>query len=285
MALKAETFSRTISACYENGKKLLEDAKLLFEWDRFSTALALSILAQEEFAKTFLLTLVADDALPWLPEVQQSMVKHQCKHLLAIVMEWLPSFDAVDLVMEQTRRNSERHERWMAWSERRSERHEQWMAWSKRRIEKYRQGNRSPDPNDPEPHSLHSPDPNDPEPVEEAFYFPADVATALNIYRREIEKIRSGGHPRMDADWRGKARKIADGLLDRKKQSGFYVDVTKTGEIGQHPGLITREDASEEIKRAARLYEGPITYSDEYKRLKEVLPLIFANLKDTSEER
>jgi AbiV family abortive infection protein len=196
MASRAETFSRTSSACYENGKKLLEDAKLLFEWDRFSTALALSILAQEEFAKTFLLTLVEDDALPWLQEIQQSMAKHRCKHLLAIVMEWLPPFDG-NLVMEQIRRNGERHK--------------QWMAWSNRRLQRYRQGNRSPDPNDPEP-------------VEEAFYFPDDVAAALNIYRHEeIERIRSG-HPWKDEDWAtGKARKIADGSLDRKKQSGFYV--------------------------------------------------------------
>jgi AbiV family abortive infection protein len=165
MASKAEIFSRTGDACFENGRKLLEDAKLLFEWDRFSTALALSILAQEEFAKAFLLTLVEDDALPWLPEVQQSMVKHECKHLLAIVMEWLPPFDP-DRAKEQLRRDSERHE--------------QWMAWSERRLERYRQRNLSPDPDDPEP-------------VEEAFYFPDDVATALNIYRHEkIEKIRSG---------------------------------------------------------------------------------------------
>ena len=272
MASKAEIFSRTISACYENGKKLLEDAKLLFDWDRFSTALALSILAQEEFAKAFLLQLVVDDALPWLPEIQQSMARHQCKHLLAIVMEWLPTFDS-DLIMEQIRQNRERDERWMAWSKRRSERHEQWMAWSKRRSERYRQGNRSRDPNDPEP-------------VEEAVYFPNDVAAALNIYRHEeIERIRSG-HPWKDEDWAtGKARKIADGSLDRKKQSGFYVDVTKTGEIGLHPGLITRQEASEAIERAARFCESPITFSDEYKKLKEVLPLIFANLKDTSEER
>src|SRR5580700_8210415 len=121
MASKAEAFSRTSSGCFENGKKLLEDAKLLFEWDRFSTALALSILAQEEFAKAFLLTLVEDDALPWLPEIHQSMAKHQCKHLLAIVMEWLPPFDG-NLVMEQIRRNREKHEQRMAWFKRRSER-------------------------------------------------------------------------------------------------------------------------------------------------------------------
>ena len=100
MPSKAEIFSRSISACIENGKKLLKDANLLFDWDRFSTAFALSVLAQEEFAKAFLLQLVVDDALPWLPEVQRSIARHQCKHLLAIVMEWLPPFDW-DHVSEQ----------------------------------------------------------------------------------------------------------------------------------------------------------------------------------------
>ena len=37
--------------------------------------------------------LVAEDAVPWLPEVRQSMVRHECKHLLSIVMDWLPIFD------------------------------------------------------------------------------------------------------------------------------------------------------------------------------------------------
>jgi AbiV len=186
------------------------------------------------------------------------MARHECKHVLAIVIEWLPPFD--DRLIEQMRRNTERHE--------------QWMAWSARRLERYKQGNFRPDPDDPEP-------------VEEPFSFPGDVAQALNIYRHEqIEKLRSEGDPWVDADWAtGKARKIADGSLDRKKQSGFYVDVTKTGEIGLHPGLITREEASEAIKRAECASEGPISYSDEHRRLKATLILIFSNLKDTSEER
>jgi AbiV family abortive infection protein len=278
MTSKAETFSKTGSACYENGKKLLADAKLLFEFDRFSTALALSILAQEEFAKTFLLAFVEDDTVPWLPEIQQSMAKHRRKHLLAIIMEWLPPFDG-KLVMEQMRRNREWHEQRMAWFARRHQPHEKWMAWAKRRSERDEQGNRSPDQNDPEPRKPD--DPNDPEPVQEPFFLPDDVATALKIYRhREIDSLRSDGHPWMAEDWRGKARKIADGLLDRKKQSGFYVDVTKSGEIGLHPGLITREDAFDEIKRAERLYEGPMTYSDEYRELKKIISFIFASLKD-----
>lgn len=251
--MNAETLSRTISACIDNGKKLLEDAKCLFDWDRYSTALALSVLAQEELAKAFLLQLVADDALPWLSEVQRSMARHQSKHLLAIVMEWLPPFD-FDLLAEQQRRSAEKHERK--------------MAWYKRSMERYRAGNLRPDPNDPEP-------------VEEELQFPADVATALNIYRfEELERLKSG-NPWRDADWAtGKARKVADGALDRKKQSALYVDVTKTGEIGLHPGQITREDASEAIGRAERLSDPMICYSDEYRKLKEILPVVFSSLKD-----
>jgi AbiV family abortive infection protein len=258
MPSKTETFSKSISSCIENGKALLGDAKFLFDWDRFPTALALSVLAQEEFAKAFLLQLVLDDALPWLPEIQRSMARHQSKHLLAIVMEWLPAFDW-DHIREQDRLRNERHEKK--------------MAWLQRSLERYKQGNSHPDPNDPEP-------------VEEDLQFPPDVATALNIYRHEeIERLKSG-NPWMDADWAtGKARKIADGSLDRKKQSALYVDVTKTGEIGLHPGLITREEASEAIERAERLSEAPITYSDEYRKLKEILPIVFSPPKDAEAEK
>jgi AbiV family abortive infection protein len=61
---KRQTLAGSIEAAIQNGNRLLQDAKLLFDWDRFSTAFALSILAQEEFAKAFLLRLVMDDALP-----------------------------------------------------------------------------------------------------------------------------------------------------------------------------------------------------------------------------
>ena len=258
MRSKAETFSRSISACIDNGKALLGDAKLLLDWDRFSTALALSVLAQEEFAKAFLLQLVADEALPWLPEIQRSMARHQSKHLLAIVMECLPPFDWDHLKQQDIQR---------------SERHERKMAWLQRSLERYKQGNLNPDPDDPEP-------------VEEDCRFPPDVATALNIYRHEeIERLRSGS-PWVDADWAtGKARNIADGSLDRKKHSALYVDVSKTGEIGLHPGLITREEASEAIERAERLSETPITTSDEYRKLQEILPLVFSSLQDAEAEK
>lgn len=252
MPLKDETLSTSISVTIANGNKLLDDAKLLLDFDRYPTALALSVLAQEEFAKAFLLRLVLDEALPWLPEVQRSMARHQCKHLLAIVMEWLPPFDFA--------KNEERNKRDKV-------RHEQKMEWLQRRMDRYKQGNFLPDPDDPEP-------------IEAEFLFPSDVAAALNIFRHEeIERLRSGD-PCKDAEWAsGKARKIADGSLDRKKQSAFYVDITKTGEIGLHPGLITREEASEEIKRAERLSDDTVAFSAEYRKLKEILPLAFSGLK------
>ena len=151
-----------MSACVKNGKNLLEDAQSMFDFDRFSTALALSVLAQEEFAKAFVLQLVVDDALPWLPEIQRSMARHQCKHLLAIVMEWLPPFDW-DHVTEQDRQNRERHE--------------QKMAWLQRRLERYRQGNFCSDPSDPEP-------------VEEEFYFPLEVASPKYLSSRRNRETK-----------------------------------------------------------------------------------------------
>src|ERR1700685_3310291 len=93
MQPRTEVLAKSISATAQNGKKLLDDAKLLFDWDRFSTALALAVLAQEEFAKVFILRLVSDNALPWIPEIRSSITRHQCKYLLALVMEWLPVLD------------------------------------------------------------------------------------------------------------------------------------------------------------------------------------------------
>lgn len=246
----------SIFATTENGRNLLGDAKTLFDWDRFSTALALAVLAQEEFAKAFLLQLVADGALPWVHEVQRSMARHECKHLLGLVMEWLPSWDSPDLE---------------ALLERRREWHEQTKAWLERRSARYNQGNFAPDPKDPEP-------------IEPAVSFPSDVATALNIYRHEeIERLRPG-HPWKHEDWSaGQARRIADGSLDREKQSALYVHITKSGEVGLHPGLVTCEQAAKAIERAEHLQEMPVTFSNEYLALKEVLPMLFANLTKRSE--
>ena len=250
MKPKDDVLAKSISETLANGKRLLEDAKTLLDWDRSSTALALAVLSQEEIAKAFLLQLVLDDALPWLPEVQRSMTRHQCKHLLGVVMEWLPPFDW-ERLSEQNKHNEEKHAAM--------------MGWLQRRLERYKQGKFTPDPDDPEP-------------VEPDFSFPPEVAMALNIYRHEEIERLAARSPWKDDEWAsGVVRKIADGAIDRKKQSALYVDITKTGAIGLHPGLVTREQAVQEIEKAERLSDGPVTFSDEYRILKQALPQIFAN--------
>jgi hypothetical protein len=74
------------------------------------------------------------------------------------------------------------------------------------------------------------------------FNSPPDVADAQNIFRHEeVERFRKFGNPCKDPEWAsGKARKVADGFLDRRKQSALYVAISKIGEVGLHPGLITR---------------------------------------------
>lgn len=78
---------QSINACIKSGKRLLDDAEWMTHQE--STGIALAMLAQEEFAKAFVLALVRDGIVPWTAEVQQSLRVHECKHLVTIVMEWL----------------------------------------------------------------------------------------------------------------------------------------------------------------------------------------------------
>lgn len=254
MKPSTKILQQAITAVKENAESLLEDAKYLFDLDRYSTAFSLAILSQEEIAKAFLLQLVEDEVLPWLPEVQRTMSRHQCKHLLGVIVEWIPPWD-FEVSNIKFQEFLDRHQRKMDWYERR------------------RQRRLSGD---------FAADPEDPEPIDPEVAFPKDVADALNIFRHEeVERFRAYGHPWTDEDWaHGHARKIARGWLDTQKQSGFYVDVSKTGQIGLHPGLITRGAAKVEIEKADRLGEMRDRSSDEYRKLAEIVPLIFANLMD-----
>jgi AbiV family abortive infection protein len=83
-------YAPTIRACVENGNRLLRDAEYLSYDDECSaTSFVLCLLAQEEFAKAFLLHLVANDVIPWSSFVRRAMRDHSSKHLLCVVMEFL----------------------------------------------------------------------------------------------------------------------------------------------------------------------------------------------------
>jgi len=214
-----------------NAKSLLEDARLL----------------------------VDAGALPWIPPVQRSIAKHNCKHLVSIIHEWMPPLDWENLAVRYREQTG---------------RHARWMAWNERRIGRISAGIRTGDPDDAEP-------------TRGEIERPGDVSDALNIYRHiEIERLAKGW-PWSDPEWlNGNAAKAAQGSVEKKKQAAWYVDISKTGQVGLHPGPISRSEADAAIKRAEALEVDTDIWSDEFKALVNVMKQLFAdlNLRESENE-
>jgi AbiV family abortive infection protein len=81
--------SAAIRASFENASRLCEDGQYLLEYGCSPSAYALSILAQEEYAKAFLLILVQGKSIPWNPDVCVALRNHTCKQLVGTIMEYL----------------------------------------------------------------------------------------------------------------------------------------------------------------------------------------------------
>lgn len=79
----------TIKAILDNGRRLLDDADSLQFNEPPATAYFLTLTAQEEFAKAFLLELVARRVIPWSKHIHRATRDHRCKQLLAAVMDYL----------------------------------------------------------------------------------------------------------------------------------------------------------------------------------------------------
>jgi AbiV family abortive infection protein len=81
-------------ACLKNGLRLLSDAEFLELDETPTTAHFLCAIAQEEFAKAFLLALVVRSVIPWDRRLLRASRDHTCKQLLCVVMEYLsPDFE------------------------------------------------------------------------------------------------------------------------------------------------------------------------------------------------
>lgn len=92
--MSADKFKIGIVASLENGDRLLEDAKSTLEWERFPTAYALAVLAQEEYAKALLLSLVDAGAISWSADVRRALHDHVCKQLVSVILDYLsPDID------------------------------------------------------------------------------------------------------------------------------------------------------------------------------------------------
>jgi hypothetical protein len=80
----------------------LDDAQAPEFSDPLATPYYLTLIAQEEFAKGFLLALVERGVIPWHPLLLRAARDHTCKQLLCVVMDHLVPDD--DQFMERVRR-------------------------------------------------------------------------------------------------------------------------------------------------------------------------------------
>lgn len=82
-------FLNSAKHCCENSRRLLNEAELLeFENPR-ATQYFLSMIAQEEAAKAFILYLVSIEALPWTPFLLRATRDHKCKQLVGIILDYM----------------------------------------------------------------------------------------------------------------------------------------------------------------------------------------------------
>lgn len=86
---KKSPFRNSIHSSLDNAERLLDDATWLDIESSAPTVYALCILAQEEFAKAFILYLIDSDCLPWSPEIRKMLRNHSCKQLFGLILDFL----------------------------------------------------------------------------------------------------------------------------------------------------------------------------------------------------
>jgi AbiV family abortive infection protein len=257
-----EVFLESANACVINGRRLLEDAEMLEYSTPPATAFAIAIIAQEEFAKGFLLVLVAKQIIPWHPLIYRASRDHVCKQLLGIVMEYLnPDTD------EFLRRSAE----WQM-------QHKELMGL----LSMLRDGNilnREVWQRVKELRAC-------------IDGLPAPVTDAIDILRyKKIERWKSSTRiwseePPCDP----LAKKTGEGQRDREKQDALYVRLSRSGEVAGSPVSVAPDGAREAMERAKRfggLVDSLIRDSNSawhYEELERAMKLVFQDLQDVLPE-
>ena len=189
-----QVLKETALEVFRNAERLFEDAKSFEEWERFPTSYALSILAQEEYGKAFLLHLAMEQAVPWTDGLDRALRNHRCKQLVALVMEFLQRKDFMELL-------------------------------------------------------------DDPDRFRGASTLPEYVLDAIHVIVHEHIRELSRENWLGDSDRRVHpvANRIARGILDREKQTGFYVHVGSDGKVRKSPSMISAERCRNELARTERV--------------------------------
>ncbi|SRR6266851_3110648 len=83
-----EGLTASLEACIANGIRLLEDADWVLHLKPPATAFMLAMIAQEEFAKAFILSLIRSGIVPWSPLLLRAMNDHACKQLVGLLIDY-----------------------------------------------------------------------------------------------------------------------------------------------------------------------------------------------------
>lgn len=221
-------FLKAAEACVANGDRLLDDADWIFyEENPAATPLTLAMIAQEEFAKAFLLLLVDRGVIQWNPLIHRATRDHVCKQLVGLVLSYLaPDWD------EESKRDKEwlaelnEHRRLMDEYERCSDKGERERIW--KRVEEISGKWGS---------------------------LPPAVADAIFILRHE--KIGRWDASNWcwadDPEYDPLAKSLAGGKQDRKKQDALYVRLGSDGQVAVTPSQVKHDDAKTAIENAKRM--------------------------------
>jgi AbiV family abortive infection protein len=258
-------FIEAAAASLSNGRRLLYDAESLSDPEHSGTSFALATIAQEEFAKAFLMFLVSRDVVVWNSIIYRATRDHACKQLLGLVMSYInPDLD------ELLRRDKE----WLIEHEERknlfaaydssADAKERDRIW--RRIQEIGEKHDS---------------------------LPRSVADAINILRHEkIGRWEFSRWVWADAPVYDEiAMRLGEGKLDREKQDALYVRLGRNGQVAKTPAQVKNEDAAAAIETANRLrslieglLSGTTGASIEYEKIESAFKTVFASLSETDEQ-
>ena len=249
-------FMESARACLANGYRLLDDAEMLEFGDPPLSSFFLAAIAQEEFAKGFLLCLVARDVIPWNSLVNRATRDHTCKQLLAIIMEHVnPDFDEFDRRLEDRQLKYDEHRKLINTLQETQSVEERKSIW-----ERINAINESLD------------------------QLPRTVADAINILRHEkIGRWDSWFCWADGPNYDKTARQVGAGKAERVKQDALYVRLGMNGEVIAVPGGITPESgnyARDKAKRMASLVKDLLAGQSglfDYEKIESAFKAVFAD--------
>jgi len=253
-------FVEAASACLSNGERLLNDADFLIYSEPPNTSFALALLAQEEFAKAFLMVLVSKGVIPWNALIYRATSDHTCKQLMGLVMSYISPDADEDFrrSMEWLKENEERKTLFAEYKSA-SDANEKERIWA--RIQEISEKHDS---------------------------LPSSVVDAIYILRHD--KI---GHWESSTwFWAEEpvydkvAKNLSDGKLDRKKQDAIYVRIARNGQVSKTPAQLASDDAKVAMEVADRmrslvksLLSGSVG-GIEYGKIESAFKSVFANLSE-----